>query len=211
MGSSSTPSPSPVRSTSSGTGRDRPLDPLGLGDPAVRRAYLLTKAVIVVMAAGVTALLAPRFGARLWWGWAVFAGAMALLAAVMLTLGRRMGGGGGPEPAGRPVDGEESPNPGIAGPVVLPVEDWIDLHPFEPSEIPSVVEAYLQAAWEAGFREVRIVHGKGIGVQRERVRTVLSRNPLVERYTDAPPERGGWGATLAWLRETPPGPGRDDR
>ncbi len=91
-----------------------------------------------------------------------------------------------------------------AGAVVLPVEDVLDLHPFAPEEIPSVVESYLEAAWEAGFREVRLIHGKGIGVQRERVRRLLlDRHPLVLRYADAPPERGGWGATLAWLGNEP--------
>jgi DNA-nicking Smr family endonuclease len=85
-------------------------------------------------------------------------------------------------------------------PVVLPIEDAIDLHPFAPGEIPSVVRSYLEAAHEAGFREVRLIHGRGRGVQRARVRQVLAAHPLVERYADAPPERGGPGATLAWLR-----------
>ena len=85
-------------------------------------------------------------------------------------------------------------------PVVVPIEDAIDLHPFAPREIPSVVESYLEAAAAAGFREVRLIHGRGTGVQRTRVQQVLARHPLVERYCDAPPERGGLGATLAWLR-----------
>jgi DNA-nicking Smr family endonuclease len=85
-------------------------------------------------------------------------------------------------------------------PLVVPIEDAIDLHPFAPREIPSVVESYLEAAHAAGFREVRLIHGRGIGVQRSRVRQILSTHPLVERFGDAPPERGGPGATLAWLR-----------
>ena len=90
-----------------------------------------------------------------------------------------------------------------AGPVRVPIEDALDLHPFAPQEIPSVVESYLEAAAEAGFREVRLIHGRGIGVQRARVQTVLARHPLVERFADAPAERGGWGATLVWLRGSP--------
>ena len=89
-------------------------------------------------------------------------------------------------------------------PVVLPVEDAIDLHPFLPSETASVVEEYLAAAADSGFREVRIVHGRGVGMQRRIVRAVLARSPLVEEFRDAPPERGGWGATVARLRSGSP-------
>jgi len=85
-------------------------------------------------------------------------------------------------------------------PVVVPIEDAIDLHAFAPREIPAVVESYLEAAHAAGFREVRLIHGRGRGVQRTRVQHVLAAHPLVERFHDAPPERGGFGATLAWLR-----------
>jgi DNA-nicking Smr family endonuclease len=85
-------------------------------------------------------------------------------------------------------------------PVRVPIEDAIDLHPFAPQDIPSVVEAYLEAALEAGFHEVRLIHGRGKGVQKEVVRRVLSRNPLVDRYAEAPPERGSWGATVVWLK-----------
>jgi DNA-nicking Smr family endonuclease len=85
-------------------------------------------------------------------------------------------------------------------PVRVPIEDAIDLHAFAPKDVPSVVEAYLEAALEAGFHEVRLIHGRGKGVQKEVVRRVLSRNPLVDRYAEAPPERGGWGATVVWLK-----------
>jgi DNA-nicking Smr family endonuclease len=85
-------------------------------------------------------------------------------------------------------------------PVELPIEDALDLHPFAPAEIPSVVASYLEAAAEAGFREVRLIHGRGRGVQRRRVQAALTENPLVERFGDAGPERGGWGATIVWLR-----------
>jgi dsDNA-specific endonuclease/ATPase MutS2 len=90
--------------------------------------------------------------------------------------------------------------PGDPEVVDVPIEDWIDLHTFAPRDVASVVEAYLEAALEAGFREVRLVHGRGTGYQRRRVREVLAASPFVERFGDAPPERGGWGATLAWLR-----------
>ena len=85
-------------------------------------------------------------------------------------------------------------------PVVIPIEDALDLHPFRPDEIPSVVESYLEAARDAGFREVRLIHGKGQGIQRARVHRVLSTSPHVERFGDAPPERGGWGASVVRLR-----------
>jgi dsDNA-specific endonuclease/ATPase MutS2 len=85
-------------------------------------------------------------------------------------------------------------------PVVVPIEDALDLHAFAPRDIPSVVESYLEAAVEAGFREVRLIHGRGRGVQRERVRAVLAASPYVAQFDDAPPTRGGFGATIAWLR-----------
>lgn len=84
--------------------------------------------------------------------------------------------------------------------VVVPIEDALDLHPFRPRDIPSVVEAYLDAAVEAGFAEVRIVHGKGIGFQRDVVRRVLESDPRVLEFHNAPAERGSWGATVARLR-----------
>jgi len=86
--------------------------------------------------------------------------------------------------------------------VVVPIEDAIDLHPFAPAEIPSVVESYLEAAHEAGFTEVRLIHGRGRGVQRARVRQLLAGHPLVASYRDAGPERGGLGATIVWLRRS---------
>jgi len=88
-------------------------------------------------------------------------------------------------------------------PVVLPIEDSIDLHAFAPKDIPSVVESYLGSAWEAGFREVRIIHGRGKGIQKERVRQVLGRSPHVEHFEEATPDRGGFGATVARLKAPP--------
>jgi DNA-nicking Smr family endonuclease len=68
----------------------------------------------------------------------------------------------------------------------LPIEGTLDLHAFQPRDVPSVVDEYLRAAHAAGFREVRLIHGRGIGVQRARVQQVLREHPLVERYADAP-------------------------
>jgi len=84
--------------------------------------------------------------------------------------------------------------------IVLPIEDFIDLHPFRPKEIGEVVESYLDEAREAGFAEVRLIHGRGIGFQRERIRKLLTSRADVESFADAPPERGGWGATLVRFR-----------
>ncbi len=85
-------------------------------------------------------------------------------------------------------------------PVPLPIEDALDLHTFAPRDVASVVEEYLGEAVAHGFREVRLIHGRGIGVQRDIVRAVLGRHPLVESFADAPPDRGGWGATIVRLR-----------
>jgi dsDNA-specific endonuclease/ATPase MutS2 len=85
-------------------------------------------------------------------------------------------------------------------PVVLPIEDSIDLHAFAPKDIPSVVEAYLEAAREAGFAEVRVIHGRGKGIQKERVRQVLGRSGHVSHFEEATPERGGFGATVVSLK-----------
>ena len=91
----------------------------------------------------------------------------------------------------------ESPFP---EPIEIPIEESIDLHLFLPKEIADVVEGYLEAAIEKRFREVRLIHGRGHGVQRNRIHHLLRSHPQVERFTDAPADRGGWGATLVWLR-----------
>ena len=84
------------------------------------------------------------------------------------------------------------------GPVRIPIEREIDLHPFAPADIPSVVEEYVIAAAQAGLTEVRIVHGRGRGTQRGIVQAALERHPLVERFWDDTDSR--LGATLAALR-----------
>jgi DNA-nicking Smr family endonuclease len=81
----------------------------------------------------------------------------------------------------------------------IPLEDSFDLHSFRPEDVASVVEEYLREAREAGLREVRIIHGKGIGVRRAEVRRLLAGRPDVAGFSDAPPERGGSGATIVVL------------
>lgn len=83
----------------------------------------------------------------------------------------------------------------------IAIEDAIDLHGFQPREIPAVVESYLEAAVDEGLTEVRLIHGRGKGVQRSRVQALLERHPLVEAFGDAPAYQGGWGATVARLRK----------
>lgn len=85
-------------------------------------------------------------------------------------------------------------------PRAVPIEDALDLHTFAPRDIPSVVESYLEEAVKRGFAEVRLIHGKGRGVQRAVVQRLLDGHPLVLRFFDAPAERGGWGATVVVLR-----------
>jgi dsDNA-specific endonuclease/ATPase MutS2 len=86
-------------------------------------------------------------------------------------------------------------------PVKQPIEDWIDLHTFSPKDIPGVLESYLEECYEVGLKEVRIIHGKGIGVQREIVHKTLRKNKLIDKFIQALPEAGGWGATIVILKE----------
>ena len=81
----------------------------------------------------------------------------------------------------------------------VPIEDTLDLHPFQPRDIKSVVEEYINAAHEAGLREVRLIHGRGRGVQRGIVQAALEKHPLVESFDDAPDSH--LGATVATLRK----------
>jgi DNA-nicking Smr family endonuclease len=87
-----------------------------------------------------------------------------------------------------------------AEPVRIPVTDVLDLHSVPPRDAKAVVEEYLREARRLGLRALRIIHGRGIGVQREMVRKVLGRTEFVESFGDAPGEAGGWGATLVNLK-----------
>lgn len=84
-------------------------------------------------------------------------------------------------------------------PVTIEITDVFDLHTIAPRDVKCIVTEYLREAQERGYQSVRIIHGKGIGVQREMVRSILSSTDFVESFTDAPPEAGGWGATIAHL------------
>ena len=98
-------------------------------------------------------------------------------------------------PAEPPREQDDEP------PVVVPIEDWLDLHAFAPREIPALVNEYLAECSRRGFREVRLIHGRGTGTQRAIIRSLLARHPLALDFGDAPADRGGWGATLVHLRE----------
>jgi dsDNA-specific endonuclease/ATPase MutS2 len=79
---------------------------------------------------------------------------------------------------------------------VIEITDVLDLHTFRPNETADVVREYLHQAERLGLKSLRIIHGRGIGAQRRTVRTVLERDARVHSFDDAPPEAGGWGATL---------------
>ena len=95
-----------------------------------------------------------------------------------------------------------------ADPIRIPIADVFDLHSIPPRDVKEVVREYLVEARRLGFTALRIVHGRGIGVQREMVRAVLAATPFVVSFRDAPPEAGGWGATVVTLTveepSTPP-------
>jgi DNA-nicking Smr family endonuclease len=84
-------------------------------------------------------------------------------------------------------------------PLRIPIEDVLDLHTVSPRDVKAVVEEYLIEANRLGFKALRIIHGRGIGVQRELVRSLLDNTPFVLAYSDAPAEAGGWGATIVTL------------
>lgn len=114
----------------------------------------------------------------------------------------RRGRGGAP-PEGEEAEEFTDPFDPFPEPVRLEITDVLDLHAFSPRDVRAVVEEYLYQARLRGFRRVRIIHGKGVGVQREAVRKVLATTPFVEHFSDAPPEAGGWGATVATLISAP--------
>ena len=88
-------------------------------------------------------------------------------------------------------------------PVEIPITDVFDLHTVPARDAEAIVEAYLEEAHARSFRHVRIIHGRGTGVQREMVRKVLARTPYIESFGDAPLEAGGWGATVVTLCADP--------
>ncbi len=84
-------------------------------------------------------------------------------------------------------------------PVEIPITDELDLHTFRAAEVKDLLEDYLTACWEKGFESVRIIHGKGQGVLKKRVHSILAKHRLVSEFSDAAANAGGWGATRAWL------------
>ncbi|MEA2236107.1 MAG: hypothetical protein QOC81_831 [Thermoanaerobaculia bacterium] len=95
---------------------------------------------------------------------------------------------------------DDLPSDDSDDPVEIPITDTIDLHPFRPAEIRNVARAYLEEARSMGFRQVRLIHGRGIGMQRENIRKLLSSLDFVEAFHDADGSGGGWGATVVLLR-----------
>jgi len=88
-------------------------------------------------------------------------------------------------------------------PVKLPIEDVLDLHTFSPRDVPELLEDYFDECLKAGILSVRLIHGKGSGILKKRVRSLLKSNPMVAAFKDAPLEAGGWGATLVELQHKP--------
>ncbi|HXD30028.1 MAG TPA: Smr/MutS family protein [Pyrinomonadaceae bacterium] len=105
-------------------------------------------------------------------------------------------------PSSQSVEDDTSVDPynPFPDPVELEITDVIDLHTIPPKDVKRVTEEYLVQAHETGFRSVRIIHGKGIGVQREMVRKILERTSFVAGWSDAPPGAGGLGATIAHFK-----------
>jgi hypothetical protein len=168
-------------------------------DPKVFWAYIGTKMGVFAIAAIATWPLARLIGPKAWIGLGVFGGLLALLTlAVLFGASKTVSDRSAAHRAGAELSDEEPLDP--EEPIEIPVEDSIDLHPFPPRDVPDVVDAYLEAAVEKGFAEVRLIHGRGIGVQRDRVQKLLARHPLVSGFHDAPSDRGGWGATIAYLK-----------
>lgn len=87
--------------------------------------------------------------------------------------------------------------------VTLPLDGVLDLHTFRPEDVLDLVAEYIEACREQGILRIRIIHGKGKGVQRAAVRTLLEKNPAVTAFSDAPLEAGSWGATIADLSPVP--------
>jgi dsDNA-specific endonuclease/ATPase MutS2 len=94
---------------------------------------------------------------------------------------------------------------GAEEPMRLPLDEALDLHTFAPRDVADVVTDYLEECRRLGLIEVRLIHGRGTGTQRAIVRGVLARHPAVDSFQDAPPEAGGWGATIVRLRPGEPG------
>ena len=85
-------------------------------------------------------------------------------------------------------------------PVIVPINGVLDLHTFAPGELNSLMQDYIEACLEANIYDLKIIHGKGSGVMRARVRARLHQHPQVQSFQDAPADAGSWGATLVTLK-----------
>lgn len=85
-------------------------------------------------------------------------------------------------------------------PIRLPISDVLDLHTFQPKEVPDLLTDYFSECIDAGIHTVRVIHGKGKGILKHRVHSILKKNSLVQSFKDASSERGGWGATIVELK-----------
>jgi DNA-nicking Smr family endonuclease len=113
-----------------------------------------------------------------------------------------------PRAADRPAPDKEPPDTADDFPAPVVITDDLDLHGFFPEQVPDLLDEFLRAAEERGISEVRIAHGKGKSVLRRVVWEVLAKHPLVIDFRQAPPERGGWGATIARVSPRDPAPSR---
>jgi DNA-nicking Smr family endonuclease len=86
-------------------------------------------------------------------------------------------------------------------PIRIPIEDVLDLHTFQPQDIPDLLDDYFSECIKAGISSVRVIHGKGKGILKQQVHKILKQHGLVRSFSAAPPEAGGWGATLVELRQ----------
>ena len=169
-------------------------------DPKVFWAYVGTKIAVFVVAAAATWPLARLIGPQAWIGLGVFGGILLIMAlAVLFGPSTAPSADVAAKTSEAGIDALDEIDPDL--PFEIAVEDSLDLHPFRPRDVPDVVGAYLETAAEKGYSEVRLIHGRGIGLQRDRVHKLLARHPMVVGFHDAPPERGGWGATIAYLKK----------
>lgn len=86
-------------------------------------------------------------------------------------------------------------------PIQIPITDELDLHTFDPHDLPNLIDDYIEACQEKGIFSVRIIHGKGKGILKKRLQSILQKHPQVQSFKNAPPEAGGWGATQVDLKK----------
>lgn len=87
-------------------------------------------------------------------------------------------------------------------PIAVPIDGVLDLHTFSPKDLPELLDDYIAECLDRGIIDLRIIHGKGKGILRERVRSILAKHPAVAHFSEAPLEAGGWGATVVTLKSS---------